>query len=110
MVLRVLFPYHFTQSSSLNIQNPDHLSQTELRRFKSIYGVSPSICTVLWDKIYDIIPPGSHPHHLLYGLRFLKTYSTESVSACAEGCTEKTFREWSWIMINCLADADVVRY
>lgn len=83
-------------------------SETELRRFRQIYGVTPNICTILWRKLHPKFSASTCPKHLLWALRFLKCYGTEEINADAEGCTEKTFRTWCWKIVILLADIDLV--
>ena len=42
------------------------------------------------------ISTGAHPKHLLWGLMWLKIYSTEAVMAGMAKCDEKMFEKWSW--------------
>lgn len=64
-----------------------------LRRFKSFFGVSPSICAKTWNLIKSKLPSDCQPIHLLWTLLFLKCYNTESVNHSIAGCDEKTFRK-----------------
>lgn len=78
------------------------------RRFKGLFGVSPLICSIAWDNITEHVPQGTKPHHLLWGLCFLKCYNTEHVNHAIFGVDEKTFRKWIWIVIDSLASLKVV--
>jgi hypothetical protein len=82
-------------------------NKTGYRRFRGLFGVSPASCAVLWTLIEDK-PPGSKPKHLLWSLLFLKGYANEHMNSAVVGVDEKTFRKWSWIFINLLADLNVV--
>lgn len=87
-----------------------HLSPTQgHRRFKTFYGVSPNICSILWGLIEQNVPETCEPKHLLWGLCFLKQYNNESVNRATFGTDEKTFRKYVWILIDLLAHIDVVR-
>jgi len=74
------------------------------RKFRSFFGVSPLVCSIAFNKISedDDFPEQSKPYHFLWALMFLKIYSTESILAGIAGCTEKTFRKWSWKMLDLL--------
>ncbi|KAG9399900.1 hypothetical protein AC1031_011321 [Aphanomyces cochlioides] len=69
------------------------------RRFKSMFGVSPSIASILWKDLQPT-PSDAKPCHLLWALLFLKVYATEHVHAALCQVDEKTFRKWTWIMIT----------
>lgn len=92
------------------LQKANHGSrETELRRFRSLFGVSPSTCAHVWQAMRNEIPPGGRPIHLLWALLFLKVYSTENVNSLISGADEKTFRKWTWIFVELIADLEVVR-
>lgn len=87
-----------------------HLSPiTGLRRFKSFYGVSPDICSILWKMIDKYLPIPCEPKHLLWALNFLKQYNVEATGKAIFGVDEKTLRKYIWIMIDALADIDTVQ-
>lgn len=73
-----------------------------------IYGVPPYVCSILWNKMYYDLSYNSEPKHLLWALRFLKTYATEEVYANAESVTEKTFRKWCWKMVKIISNLNLV--
>lgn len=54
------------------------------RRFKNLYGVSPNICSKIWEMLEFSIPEPCQPLHLLWTLNFLKQYNTESTSSVRE--------------------------
>jgi hypothetical protein len=78
------------------------------RRFRAFFGTSPLVCVVAWDMMSLARPRTSRPEHLLWALLLLKRYSVEDVNAALTGVSEKTFRKWSHIFINLLADMPVV--
>lgn len=78
------------------------------RRFRAFFGTSPLVCVVAWDVMSMVRPRSSRPEHLLWALLLLKRYSVENVNATLIGVNEKTFRKWSHIFINLLADMPVV--
>ena len=73
------------------------------RRFRSQFGISPVICARIWNSLGEVKPNGFEPKHLLWGLLFLKVYSTESVHATIVNTCERTFRKWSWKAVDLLA-------
>lgn len=86
-----------------------HLSQKQgLRRFKTFYGVSPNISRILWALIETNVPETCEPKHLFWTLHFLKQYNTESVNRATFKADGKTIRKYVWLIIDLLADLDVV--
>eukprot|EP00171_Calliarthron_tuberculosum_P022524 IDg22524t1 len=77
-------------------------SKTELRRFRSVFGVTSYACSLLWAILCPSVP-NSSPVHLLWPLMFLKVYGTEHVHAVLAHADEKTFRKWSWFYIRQMA-------
>ena len=78
------------------------------RQWRSMFGVSPSVCDVLWSLLETHRRSSSRPTHLLMALHFLRCYETESNNAFLFGCTEKTFREWSWEFVKLIAKLEIV--
>ena len=78
------------------------------RQWRSLFGVSPCVCEVLWSLLETRRKSSSKPRHLLMALHFLKCYETESNNAVLFGCTEKTFREWSWEFVKLIAKLEIV--
>ena len=83
-----------------------HSSRRTLdRRFRALFGTSPKVCRILWDKVYEeSTPRGAKPKHLLWALLFCRVYNTEHVNASMAGCDEKTFRKWSWVFVEAISD------
>ncbi|KAI9562432.1 hypothetical protein GHT06_009862 [Daphnia sinensis] len=80
------------------------------RRFRAFFGTSPLVCLVAWDILFNARPSNSKPEHLLWALMLLKRYSIETFNATVIGVSEKTFRKWSHIFINLLADMPVLNW
>lgn len=80
----------------------------ETRRFKSFFGISPSICAKSWMHLKNYLTPDNKEIHLLWALLFLKCYNTESVNSSMVGCDEKTYRKRVWVVIKKLAFIKVV--
>ena len=83
------------------------------RRFLALYGVSPRVCVVvytIWQREQHMNTYNLEIKHLLWGLMFLKVYGTEETHrVLAGGVSERTFRLWSWRVVEVLARMDVVR-
>ena len=79
-----------------------------LRRFKSFFGVTPTVCCIVWNKIKMRAPRNAQPKHLLWCLSFLKVYSSESYRRAIFKADEKTIRKWTWTFVKPLANMDVV--
>eukprot|EP00978_Attheya_sp_CCMP212_P024730 scaffold78230_cov61-Attheya_sp.AAC.1 len=80
--------------------------ETNLERFKSLFGSLPHIYTQIWeDLIYTDIPEirigmdnvkRQSPAGFLVAINFLKTYQTETAKSGYLNMTEKTMRKWIW--------------
>lgn len=70
--------------------------------FKSTYGANHEVCSITWEllSVHKKKPCKASPKHLLWGLILLNTYATESFLAGICGVTPKTYRKWSWLMID----------
>ena len=94
-----------------NIYTKSSLTRSEnvaLRRFKSHFGVTPIICSLIWEKLRTELPVGASPQHLLWGLSFLKQYSDEHYRRSVFRADEKTIRKWKWIFVTYLSNMNVV--
>jgi hypothetical protein len=88
---------------------PDRSSaRTKARRYKALFGVSAATCSRLWALVKPSSPSSAGSRHLLWTLYFLKQYSHEEVNAAFCQCDEKTFRKWSWMVMQVLADLELV--
>ena len=77
---------------------------TELRRFRAFFGVSPSTCALTWGKIATLgLAPRARPVHLLWALLFLNLYDPEEVIAGFLRVDERTYREWSFDLVEVIA-------
>jgi len=76
---------------------------TQLRRFRALFGLSPTACAVVWRSLGTRKPIKSRPEHLLYALMLLKLYGTEHEHHAITGRDEKTFRKYSWSWVCLLA-------
>eukprot|EP00977_Amphora_coffeiformis_P008565 scaffold1938_cov260-Amphora_coffeaeformis.AAC.1 len=80
------------------------------RMFRSHFGCSPDICSILWQQITRGC--NGMPYHLLWALNFLKSYDTEDVMACRFHVTRNTLRKWIWIYVRkiCRLKRKVIRW
>lgn len=79
---------------------------TEYRHFRAHFGVSPSTCALVWKAVSQnryILPPKATPQHLLWALLYLKLYDADEVLSDIVGVDVKTFRKWSWAMVEAIA-------
>jgi len=79
-----------------------HLLRGARDKFMSLYGTEPQVVALLWSLLPDSVKNrnGCHPKHLLWALNFLKAYDTAINNGILFRCDEKTFRNWSWFMIE----------
>ena len=81
----------------------EHFGLREDRTFRSLFGVSPDVCSVAWEwcRRHKQAPPhGMKGIHLLWALHFLKSYNTEDVNSTWANTTRKTWRKWVWIVLR----------
>jgi hypothetical protein len=76
---------------------------TRKRRFRALFGISTRICVLLWTLLSKQLGRQARPVHLLWTLFFLKHYSVEEVNAAFARVNEKTYRKWTWLMLEELA-------
>jgi hypothetical protein len=76
--------------------------QRAITFFKTTYGINHEVCSHTWElmTMYQTKPRRSNPKHLLWALILLKSYGTEIFLARLWGTNEKTFRKWSWRIIE----------
>lgn len=79
-----------------------------LRRFRAMFGTSPYLCAIVWNRLSSQLPESAVPVHLLWSLIFLKSYNTEEINRVMIGADEKTIRKWIWIIVNAIANLRVV--
>lgn len=82
---------------------------TSHRKFRSFYGVSPNVCAHLW-RLIRIKPDDSRPCHLLWSLLFLRCYNVEDMNASIVEVDPKTFRKWTWKLVNAIAELEIVGF
>jgi hypothetical protein len=77
-------------------------------RFCSLFGISTRICVLIWTLLSKQLGRKARSVHLLLTLFFLKHYSVEEVNAAFAGVNEKTYRKWTWLMLEELAKLNLV--
>lgn len=103
-------PMKFLQlGSQISKTKRGQKESTKTRRFKSFFGITPYVCSVAWTKIVDIAPFGFQPKHLLWGLTFLKQYTSEHNRHSTLTADEKTIRKWTWIAVKLLSGLKTVK-
>lgn len=80
------------------------------RIFRSFFGATPSVCSILWSLLKPQERETNDPNHLLWALVFLKVYGTEEVNSSLVGTTVKTFRKWSLHMVRCISELNIVSF
>ena len=71
------------------------------REFRARFGVSANVCFKIWELCENtFLRQNVHHKHLLWALLFLKTYTTEDILATMSGVTRKTFRFWTWLVVE----------
>lgn len=79
--------------------------------FRAHFGVSAtvaSISCILLGKMSNV-PTGLETRHFLWGLSFLKFYSTEEIHATLAKTSRNSFRKWCWIVVKLLSEMKAVR-
>lgn len=72
----------------------------DLRKVRSLFGVTPTICAMAWSDVRSTLSRGARPLHLLWALLFLKTYATEHVNRILSGASEKYFESGLGYLLN----------
>ncbi len=76
----------FVEEGSKIIRRARGLStEVYLRRFKSLFGVTPNIYAVVWKETQLFVPNKSKPEHLLWSLLFLKVFASKHAHCALVG-------------------------
>jgi hypothetical protein len=74
-------------------------TSSERRDFVSMFGVSPRVCSVVWN--ITCFDDDIKLVHVLWALNFLKVYGKESVLVAFAGCCDrKTYRHKVWKVLE----------
>jgi hypothetical protein len=91
-----------------------NLKDHHFRDFKGSFGCSPLVMKKCWGLLMTLceLEKGVTPNHLLWALFFLKVYACESTNVALAKCDHKTYRKWSWMIVNAISDLEphVVRF
>jgi hypothetical protein len=73
-------------------------------RFRALFGAPSVVIAEIWERIIPMVEKKTYRKHLLWGLLFLKIYSTEEAHCAIVGHpTKKEFREKSWHIVEMIA-------
>ena len=95
----------------LKLMNRDTMGGRKVfdRRFRAFFGVKPMVVVLVWRLLkkqnwfYKNKVKEPNKEHLLWALRFMKSYSTEEVHAAEVQKVEKTWRKWTWLYLEGIA-------
>lgn len=104
------YPFFFAVFTSMYINNADPRrsfsdgdGELQTDSWTSSSGFLSSV--VKNDPVLEAVTKAKH---MLGGLRSLNWYDTEAVNAVSEGCTKRTFRNWSWDIVKHLSELILV--
>lgn len=100
--------YFYKLGCKLTSHKLKHSKKIGVRRFKAFFGVTPLVCSTIWNQIKTNSERGSQPKHLLWCLNFFKQYTGEHTRHVLFKSDEKTIRKWTWRFVKLLADLNVV--
>lgn len=100
-----LSPEAFVAEASLMLsrQGMKTVRKASERDFRSLFGVSPVVASLLFADIDKIVQFRAQAKHLLWALLFLKVYSTEAIHCAIAGADPKTFRKLSYVYTRALS-------
>lgn len=101
----------FLNLGCLYTKTSDHCARdTKEKRFKLMFWMFPSTCAVVWEVLNETTNFSDPicPSHLLWGLFFLKCYTTEQVQRTIFHVDTKTLRLYTWIVIKKLSNIENV--
>lgn len=81
------------------------MKKADERRCIGSFGVSPTLCSILWNKV-ELVKEGVFPSHLLWSLLFLKIDDTQDFLCSITGSDEKTLRKWAWYFVKEIASLE----
>ena len=98
---------NFVRLANRHKKNKTKYNQGE---FVAAFGVNVHVVSKIWDHMQCYIEnqpavKKMKPHHLLWGLYFLKQYATSVLMAQYWGCSDKTFRKWIWLVVERMAQS-----
>ena len=75
----------------------------DMHHFRSLFGISPATCSMLWHRLQAHRPARAQPKHLMWALLFLKVYGTEAALSSMTRSTRKTYRKWVRKMLRSIS-------
>lgn len=79
-------------------------SVIQKRRFHALFAISPEDCSAVWRNFGRSELQNGQPVQLLWGLLFMKTYASEDVLCGITRSDRKTFRKWSWKVVDAISN------
>jgi len=79
------------------------LCVTNMEYFRSHFGTSPGVVSIIWQMISGMLPRSYNFIHVLWGLMFMKVYSTASVLSGKLGVDEGIYRNKCWTVVKAIA-------
>ena len=100
-------PDTFLACGMLIIKRGRDPQASDRRSFRSIFGTTPEIASILWSMMAKT-PKGQLeqllPNHLLWTLMFMYLYTFEKPLSSMAECDPKTFRRWIWITLRIIME------
>ena len=80
------------------------------RAYTAVFGVNWTVTAMIWRKLVrdKVLPENARRRHLLWALAFLKQYASWDALASSLHCSNKSMRDWVWLMVEALQYMDVV--
>lgn len=99
----------FIDSSAIRVTSRASCGySTTDQRFKSVYGSSPAIISMVWTEINNCVTYSTKPYHLLHFLRLLNLYGKDNANVASEQSDKHTFPFWGWHTIGAMRNMSVV--
>ena len=78
------------ESSSILLHTDRKLTRLIIdRQCTALFGVRPNTCVFIWLNLGGLVPDGTKPEHLIWGLTFLKLYEVENAFSNRVHANEK---------------------
>ena len=99
-----MFIYEFKNILS----GPKTSHQETMLLFKSIFGVTPHVCSIIWKNISTKAHFPIKKIHLMWALHFLRQYGSYKEMTVIFGVSRVTISKYIWKTVHMLADMQVV--
>lgn len=88
----------------MGIADKTYVQATIDRKVRAFFGAPIVVLADIWQRIQPLDRKAAKEKHLLWACVFLHVYSTEEIHCrIVGGADPKTFREWSWYMLEKVA-------